>query len=173
MHFASHSEKYLPYLELLLERGASMNVLNNKDDTPLHIACLASNLKAAQLLLERGADIESQNQNHGTPLHCACHVGCANIEELLLNRGANIESQNNSEQRPLHLACTHSSKLPCAEMLLDKGAEIEYEDDEGMSPLTTALDNKNLECVTVGLHNLKLMEILLWWLIERNLFLFC
>lgn len=54
--FAELEEKYLPIIQLLIERGADVNRQNPKTgDTPLHLACAMFNLSAVELLLKAGA----------------------------------------------------------------------------------------------------------------------
>ncbi len=54
-----HRAVYLrnnPAVELLLEKGAFVNAINNSGNTPLHTALFFQNNPAVELLLENGAD---------------------------------------------------------------------------------------------------------------------
>uniref|UniRef100_A0A6C0I456 Uncharacterized protein n=1 Tax=viral metagenome TaxID=1070528 RepID=A0A6C0I456_9ZZZZ len=80
----------------LLDKGiVDVNVNNNFEDTPLHVACMKEgNSAIVELLITRGANVESKNKFKETPLHVACcKVGNSAIVDLLITRGANIEKQ--------------------------------------------------------------------------------
>ena len=77
--------------KLLLEHGADVHLANNKGNTPLIRAAMASGdtgLEATEVLLAAGAKVDHQDKEGTTALHFACL--CSNVEvvKLLLERGA-------------------------------------------------------------------------------------
>ncbi|QYT03008.1 ANK_REP_REGION domain-containing protein [Trichoderma simmonsii] len=60
------------YLNYLLDRGMSIDVLDEQHGTALHEAITNNNFTLFDLLLERGADVNALSENLGTPLQTAC-----------------------------------------------------------------------------------------------------
>lgn len=58
-------------VQLLIDRGADVEVKTNDGRTLLHIAALAGNEKIIRLLMDIGADIKARNNNGVTLLHWA------------------------------------------------------------------------------------------------------
>ena len=50
-------------------QGASVDVLNGKGDTPLHIACENACLECTELLLRNGADVTKRSGSGFSSLH--------------------------------------------------------------------------------------------------------
>ncbi len=57
--------------ELLIKRGANVNVKQQSGVTPLHSAAHNGNLEIAKLLIENGADVSAQTTTGQTPLDLA------------------------------------------------------------------------------------------------------
>lgn len=79
-------------IDALLERGASINQIDELGNTPLHDVESAAH---AQLLLDRGADLNAKDQDGNTPLHYAPDRDTAS---LLLEHGADPAIQNRAGQ---------------------------------------------------------------------------
>ena len=110
LHMASFDGR-IKAAQLLLERGASINVRNRKGRTPLHQALFrlddgagARYFDTIQLLLERSADVDALDDVQSTPLHVASVYGSAKATRLLLGHGANVHLQNNEGHIPLQVA---------------------------------------------------------------------
>jgi ankyrin repeat protein len=58
-------------VRLLIDHGADVAAQDETHSTPLHLAALLGNTKAARLLIEHGADVAARDVNHRTPLHLA------------------------------------------------------------------------------------------------------
>ena len=88
---------HVDVLELLLERGASLDVVpgpevgHTRYGTPFLAACIFGSVEAATLLLERGSDIENVDSRGATPLINALLNGQPGSVRLLLSRGADYE----------------------------------------------------------------------------------
>ena len=85
-------------VQLLLDRGASLESTNIIGDTPLHTAASKGNLDMVTLLVRRGAKINAINKCGLTPLAWAWVHNHKQVELYLLANGGII-----TEQRPEHL----------------------------------------------------------------------
>ncbi len=95
------ANKSVEQFQLLLDHCCpNLNQTNDRDETLLHIAARAGNLKHVMLLICYGASLDLQDAQGFTPLHIAARAGNIDIAELLLFSGAN------SSQR------TYNGKLP-------------------------------------------------------------
>ena len=79
-------------LDALLERGASINQIDNLGQTPIHDV---GGVAHAQLLLDRGADPNALDQDGNTPLH---YVPDRDTAAVLLEHGADPTLQNREGQ---------------------------------------------------------------------------
>ena len=78
---------------LLLQHGADPNLADNKGDSPLIRAAMASGdagRGVAALLLDAEAEIDHQNKNGWTALMHACKGSNVEVARLLLERGARL-----------------------------------------------------------------------------------
>jgi ankyrin repeat protein len=91
-------------LQLLLDKGADINVRNFSKQTPLHSAIYKGNKEIVEILLQNRADITGKDFWGDTPLHLAVRGNSKEIVKLLLNNGAEVNIQNNEGKNPLDYA---------------------------------------------------------------------
>uniref|UniRef100_G1SRA9 Scaffold protein ILK n=1 Tax=Oryctolagus cuniculus TaxID=9986 RepID=G1SRA9_RABIT len=77
-------------VEMLIMRGARINVMNRGDDTPLHLAASHGHRDIVQKLLQYKADINAVNEHGNVPLHYACFWGQDQVAESGQRRWARI-----------------------------------------------------------------------------------
>ena len=96
--------------EILVNAGASVNILNNYRSSSLHFACYRNHHDVVELLLERGADIDAANMFGMTPINgaCALYNLCPAVLETLLHHGANIDIVDHHGRTALQKAMTRS-----------------------------------------------------------------
>jgi len=76
-------------VELLLARGAKVNVRGSEDFTPLHLAAMNGDVEIAKLLVEKGADVNAPMRDTGwTPLWFAAEGRNRNEELVKLLKAA-------------------------------------------------------------------------------------
>lgn len=119
IHIASkrNTPEHIEIINLLIEKGADVNMKDGDGNTPLHIAVDRGHIDIAKELLKRGADINAQNIHNGrsrgarfgqplrmwngnTPLHLASISKKVKMVKLLLNAGADITIENSSGYTP-------------------------------------------------------------------------
>jgi ankyrin repeat protein len=92
----------LEIVQVLLERGAVIDLQDNDGNTPL-LQATNVRLDVVQVLLDGGADVNVNLQNkYGmSPLHSAASDGNLEIVQVLLERGADVNVKNNNGDTPL------------------------------------------------------------------------
>lgn len=55
----------------LISKGFNVNVKNNDENTPLHLAVMCDDLEIMQILINSGAEVNAQNKSGDTPLSIA------------------------------------------------------------------------------------------------------
>ncbi|HEV3456013.1 MAG TPA: ankyrin repeat domain-containing protein [Thermoanaerobaculia bacterium] len=95
-------------LARLIQRGADVNLQDQRGRSPLIAAVLMNHLGAAGLLLVAGADVNRQDRHGATALFYAAESGFFELAELLLERGADPALANDSGITPTQIAADKS-----------------------------------------------------------------
>ncbi|WP_375316208.1 ankyrin repeat domain-containing protein [Wolbachia endosymbiont (group A) of Colletes cunicularius] len=172
LHLAIQGNK-LNTVELLLDRGADIEVRDIYNQTSLDLATrkgyldIAGILKQVQLdrklltivesggfneakgLIAQGANVDTKDKDGNTLLYSAAEIGDLNPVKLLLDNGANIEAKNGEYQAtPLHGA-VENYRIDVVKLLLNRGANVNAEDKDNWTPLHYAADTNSLDIVKV------------------------
>lgn len=115
----------------LIEKGCSVNAMNNMNETPLHIASGLGMAETASLLIERGALLDAVDNAGYTPLTNAIQYYGSSVNspnklemvKLLIEKGADINKKGMWNMTPIQIAAefTHGDIV---NYLIDKGAAI-------------------------------------------------
>ena len=104
-------------VQLLLDHGADINILDNKGRSALEYATGALNWsgtsKAEQvvkLIIKAGADVNVKSTLGNTPLMWATRAGNLKITKLLIERGANADDTDKDGNNALHYARNPGTK---------------------------------------------------------------
>ena len=150
----------------LLDRGANVNNINNRNQTPLIIA--ASNfiynderkekyINLINILIKNGADINYTDSRGNSALNYAIQREIEEVVRDLLERGVNVNNINNSNQTPLIIAASKKiyntkerlNNKNIINILLEKGVNIniDHRDNEHNTALNYAVENNKIEVV--------------------------
>jgi ankyrin repeat protein len=82
---------YKDIAELLIASGASVHVVDDSGETPLHKASSKGHRDVVELLIVNGAQIDPKTKDGCTPLYLAAFSQHKDITQLLLGHGAAME----------------------------------------------------------------------------------
>lgn len=125
-----YNHKYFENVRTIVEKGANINIKNNKGNTPLIFACRTNNLDVIKYLLNKGADINAKNNLGTTALHKALHYMNSDVAKFLILNGINIKkdyvNSSNIYKNPL-LKAVQNSDTSIAKNLIQNGCTIDNE----------------------------------------------
>lgn len=92
--FKKVSSNYLESVSLLIKHGANVNLVKDKNSSPLDYAIATGDINLVQQLLKKGADINYVDRNGYTPLMYASSRNYIEIVKLLLANGADTSARD-------------------------------------------------------------------------------
>lgn len=102
LHYASMFGN-LDIVELLINKGAEVDLDCESGQDAFHLACKFGNLEIAKLLLKNNAKIDKCDNIGNFPIHAACCCVDSEIIKFLVDNGANVNSKNNEGITPIVL----------------------------------------------------------------------
>lgn len=130
--------------DLLLAKGADVNVQDTIGSTPLMLA-IGSKLKDKVVdLLKKGARVDIKNNDKETALHYAVEENNSAALKLLIKAGADLNAQDKYGRTPLHIAA-EMKKNGAVKLLVESGANIYIKDANGKTPYTLAQSSRAAE----------------------------
>ncbi|KAI0099324.1 ankyrin repeat-containing domain protein [Nemania sp. FL0031] len=109
LHQAIYSETPVSLIELLVHRGASLNILGN-DYIPLDLAIRNRLTEIAKYLISAKAELNRVGSFSGGPLHTACWILNFDMVKLLVTRGAKIDLMDPLRGTPLQVALVQTPR---------------------------------------------------------------
>jgi ankyrin repeat protein len=109
LHHASQNV-HLDIVRLLIDSGATVDIRNGIQQTPLALASGKGKVEVGRFLIERGADMNARDNQGCAPLHLAARHGHLDMARMLLNHSADVNVQKDYLWSSLHLA-SHKSNL--------------------------------------------------------------
>lgn len=134
LHYCLLYKSDLNCLQVLLNYGSNINIIDAKKQTPLHLSMhiIDKNKHYLKFLLENNADVNAFDIHGNTALHYAL---IDNIHpkfiKLLIEYGANVNSKNNFLSTPLHEGIRYECSPELLQLLINNGADINAEDING------------------------------------------
>ncbi len=136
-------------MEVFIEKGAEIDLQNDKGVTPLMSAASSGNIEAVQALMTKKANINLQNNDGDTALHVALNQESEDIALALVKAGAKVDIANNNGVYALHLA----TSMETTKLLIEKGSDVNATDKKGNTALHHAAGDGALEAVKVLLQS--------------------
>jgi ankyrin repeat protein len=134
-----HNRKDL--INLLISRGANVNLANSKGVTPLHYAAQMNFHDILDNLLDNYALVDIKNDDGQTALHLAALFGDEITVKKLIEAGSNLENIDNKQFTPLYSAILRvmspaGENLEVIYELIAKGADIKKSQVMDIGPIS-------------------------------------
>ncbi|XP_067653124.1 ankyrin-3-like [Haliotis asinina] len=131
-------------LELLVEKGANLSLLDDQDNNILHLVCMEGNLEIVKYIYSRKIiDIDSRGGNGTTPLMSAALFGKMDVYCFLMKIGADMSQENDDGENILHMACQGGNVKIVKYILTQNIVDINGNDDNKMTPFLLAAYHGN------------------------------
>ncbi|KAF8347175.1 ankyrin repeat-containing domain protein [Amanita rubescens] len=145
------AEGYSNVIRILLDSGADIELRDEANNTPLHIAAENANAFAVELLLQKGASMKARNGHGCMPIHLAVEHITPDSSSIRFSSRENddhvltirhlinyVNATDQHNRTPLHLAAHSACKLDIFDALIQNDAIVTATDDRNISPLHLA-----------------------------------
>lgn len=149
LHVAAENG-HLPIVELLIRKGARLDLQDNKGHTALHGAASRGHTEIVRALIQAGAPIYTLDLQGKTPVHLAAENGHLNSVEVLVKEEAK-QSESHIQDMFLHMAAVEDN-WRLAETLLQSGAAANAKNNQRKTALFYAVSRNNEKTVSVLLN---------------------
>ena len=133
LHVAA-ARGHVVIVEELLSHGASPEIRNDAQHTPLELALLAGKTEVARLLLKMGEQADPQPL---LALLVDAAVSDRDALTFVVAQGADVNTTDGAGDRPLHRAVAQGQLL-LVKRLIALGAEVNLTNAQGLTPLALA-----------------------------------
>lgn len=149
---------------LFLDKGADVNLMDNIEHRPLHIACEQGNIDFAQELIKHGADVNAIEQNGHSLIMVGCYLNNLEFVKLLAENGADLKAENDFGVSVLSIA-KGNSREEIIEYLKSEVAKKEKEISSVEKAAVSELEYKmefysELKIAVITLDTEKVQELL-------------
>ena len=140
---------HLRVVELLLSKGAEIDVEDKYSRTPLMLAVKNGHNDVSMHLINHGADVSKIGVfRRSTLLRYASENGHSRVVELLLSKGAEIDAEDKNHRTPLMLAVEYGHN-DILMHLINHGADVSEKDGHERTSLHHASERGHLKVVEV------------------------
>ena len=137
IHWAC-TEGRLDVVRFFLEKGVSINCVDNHGCTPLLIAAQYGQADVAAFLVKKRADTMILDKHNDSAMNWAAYKGQLEIVALLHYLGLAVENVDSFGQTPLHLAALRGNFPAVEYLVMDCDAPIDLQDKNGKTPCDLA-----------------------------------
>lgn len=138
---------HLPTIELLLQRGARLDLRDSEGCTALHRAASRGHSRAIRALIKAGAPIYALDKQAKTAIHLAMKNQHLNSVRALVKEETQ-QLKNQTHDSFLHISAREDD-WRLAEVLLQNGAVVEARNSQKKTALFHAITGDNERTVTV------------------------
>ena len=125
--FNAAQDNFPRIVEVLIKRGADVNLALHTGTTPLVFAAHSGHIEVVRVLLRVPAiEVNHMTKSAITALAMACAKGHQDVATLLLEKGADPNIAHDNGIAPLHTACLRG-RTDIVKILLDAGADMDGE----------------------------------------------
>jgi len=118
----------LAKVELLIAKGANVNLQDQKKRTPLILAASNGHTEIVEFLLSKGADVNAMDSGGQTALLYSCKRSFDETAAFLLNNGADVNAQSTKKGITALMLAAVSGNEELVRMLLENGADANLTD---------------------------------------------
>lgn len=133
-------------IEELVDIGANIDILDNEKRSPLLVACLHKNTKAAQTLIRCGAATNILGKNrHVSPLSAACSTENFPLVVALVENKAELSFTDRDGNTCVHIAA-ETGNVRIVRYLIESGAPIDSTNRGGLTPadIASSMDHQEV-----------------------------
>ncbi|XP_061186804.1 receptor-interacting serine/threonine-protein kinase 4-like [Saccostrea echinata] len=117
VHYAAEGGN-IRILQLLIDKGVSLNIATDNKETLLHIACLSSRYDICQYLLSNCPDnLQDVDERGWNAIHFAAQGGDVRILKLLADRMLSLKETTFDKCTILHISCSNAKYDMCKHIL--------------------------------------------------------
>lgn len=138
---------HLSVIELLIRKGARLDLRDNKGHTALHRAASRGHTETVRALIQAGAPIYTLDLQGKTPIHLAAENEHLNSVKVLVKEEAE-QAESHTRDLFLHTAAMEDN-WRLAEMLLQSGAAVDARNNHDKTALFHAVSRNNEKTVSV------------------------
>jgi hypothetical protein len=136
-------------LDVLFNRGFSLDCQNESGTTALHVAALHGHKAFVDKLLDQLFNINLKDDSGNSALHLAAWNAHIDIMRMLIRAGANVNEQNAEGNTPLHFVAQFGKDKMPAVLLLESKANPVLRNGAKETPLDTAARYGRTDVVSV------------------------
>jgi len=147
IHKAAYKGDLEKVKEIIDRNPNQINVQDELDFTPLHLASSKGHIEIVEFLLNHGADMELEIFDGETPLMLAAqHARHRRYETIktLLEHGAKVNHKDEVGRTALHYAAMNSG-MDVMNLLISYGADVNAKEEFQITPLHRAAMLNNIE----------------------------
>ncbi|HCB64246.1 MAG TPA: hypothetical protein DEP20_02615, partial [Fusobacteria bacterium] len=126
--------------ELLIEKGAKVNLANKDGWAALMLAALNGYEEICKMLIEKGAEVGVAKEDGYTALMLAAEKGYKEVCQMLIENRAEVNLVEKNGATPIMIAAQNGYKEVC-ELLIEKGADVNLVEKDGWTALMVAAQN--------------------------------
>lgn len=123
----------LAKVEMLVAKGADVNLQDQKKRTPLILAAHNGHTSVVEFLVNKGADVNTRDSGGRTALMYAAKRSFNETAAFLLKNGAEVNVQSKKKDITALMLAAVSDNVELVRMLLEHGADASLTDTFGRS----------------------------------------